>query len=746
MALEKQNVFKDIAIGGPVKDTINAIEENFNSLINNDNYFDEQLDTKISTVPDGSTSFFTEEDGNLKINLAYIPSSISTGATTFIATFDPSSKTNTTFSEANRKGGSYWIASTTGTYLPDGTETSNNDAWVNKPDDLTFNKGDWAILVDLDGPGTKWSKIDNSDLVTSVNGRIGAIETYRGTWTSTATYKKGDIVLGPGTDNTYYYSDSELGSGSADINNIVGQVMWLAIADVPANYKPTLLNYTNTDSTIKDKWYPLYSFTGLANTTKAGLMSKEKFVEVNTLSTSISNITSGATIIPKATIATTATKLGSETIGNVNQPIYLSSGVPTKGSLYAGGTSITLNGSSKSGSSTTIYAPENGGTSEDIVQWDKDTSEPVWVKPITLTVGKAYSDAEGNTITSTYATKTELNNIAATAGKIDSIDFVTGTATTGYVVPITDKVAKPKIIGSGVDIITSSDGVKIKSKASNTVGEIKVNGAKPTHTSTVVDSNGGTYSSVNLEIVSGDTSTTTVSTDSNTGKTTITALGKVRDVTVNGSSVVTDGTAAITIDDLEGDIINIFSSDAGTWDGTTISKWGTIADSSGTYYAIQIPIKYATTFEVYPMGTGKAIVTQNMITTMSGDTVVQILVGASKDNLGYVLRKIKGNAVSTSGSSNHLYQHKIYVQLPNNQGFFYLNIYNSSATEYTEPNKVEWGQIPVNGVVLVSSVWYSISYIEYDNTSMSIHYNGKNSASTDYANLTIVTDTVTQIF
>lgn len=386
-------------------------------------------------------------------------------------------------------------------------------------------------------------------------------------------------------------------------------------------------------------------------------------------------------------------------------------------------------------SSYTVYTwvtSVTDGIKDTITKSIEDLTEDI--KDGTVVAGKAKSDQKGNVIDTTYATKEELNGISQTAGKIDSIDFVTGSNTTGYVVPITNKVAKPKVTGSGVDVIlNSTEGIKIKTNANYTVGAIKVNDkaikgiATPTD-----DSAGGTYSDVNIPIVSGDPDTTTVTTD-DTGKTTITALGKVRDVTVNGSSVVSNGTANIEISDLEGELVFVPTSD---------SRWTTL----GGDYCIKMLAKEDLHFAAYN-SSGYQVVVQEQLSSVDGQNYIYINFGATKPTYTVTLRKIKGNAVSTSGgSSNHLYQHKIYVQFSNEQGFFYLNIYNSSATKYTEPNKVEWGQVPVNGLVLVSSVWYSISYIAYDNTSMSIIYNGNNRASVDFMNLYIVEDTVTQIF
>ncbi len=51
------------------------------------------------------------------------------------------------------------------------------------------------------------------------------------------------------------------------------------------------------------------------------------------------------------------TKVGTATKGSTTKPIYLNSGVPTECDAYAGGTAVTLNKSSKSGSTASFYAP-----------------------------------------------------------------------------------------------------------------------------------------------------------------------------------------------------------------------------------------------------------------------------------------------------------------------------------------------------------------------------------------------------
>ena len=50
--------------------------------------------------------------------------------------------------------------------------------------------GDWLVSNGAAG----WVKVDNTDAVTMVNNQIGAVETYKGTWTTNTQYFRGDIV------------------------------------------------------------------------------------------------------------------------------------------------------------------------------------------------------------------------------------------------------------------------------------------------------------------------------------------------------------------------------------------------------------------------------------------------------------------------------------------------------------------------------------------------------------------------
>ncbi len=135
------------------------------------------------------------------------------------------------------------------------------------------------------------------------------------------------------------------------------------------------------------------------------------------LTSTSSNDSTATALVKSVSLSSTGTltvKTYNGTKGSATKPIYLNSGVPTEGSLYAGGTKVTLNGTDLASNTANFYAPASGGTSGQILQ-SKGTAAPVWVNTSSITAGKATADASGNTITSTYETKSDAASKLATA-------------------------------------------------------------------------------------------------------------------------------------------------------------------------------------------------------------------------------------------------------------------------------------------------------------------------------------------
>ena len=99
--------------------------------------------------------------------------------------------------------------------------------------------------------------------------------------------------------------------------------------------------------------------------------------------------------------ATSAVKLDTSTAGSSTQPVYFSSGKPTAGSTYAGGTKVTLNGTAKGASTASFYAPTDVGTSGQILT-SNGSGAPSW---------KTFSSMAASAVTTA---STDLNNYTTT--------------------------------------------------------------------------------------------------------------------------------------------------------------------------------------------------------------------------------------------------------------------------------------------------------------------------------------------
>jgi hypothetical protein len=154
-------------------------------------------------VADIGTGDKTLLDNKGKIRETWLPSSI-VGAMNFIGTFDASKgqpvidlrEEETAGVKRDYKKGDYFIVSKEGNYDPEAQERTPDK------EGTFFRVGDWAVYINTDledtdttiDPEEKWIKIDNTDSVTTVNGQLGDVETYKGEYSVGKTYYKGDTV------------------------------------------------------------------------------------------------------------------------------------------------------------------------------------------------------------------------------------------------------------------------------------------------------------------------------------------------------------------------------------------------------------------------------------------------------------------------------------------------------------------------------------------------------------------------
>lgn len=87
-------------------------------------------------------------------------------------------------------------------------------------------------------------------------------------------------------------------------------------------------------------------------------------------------------------------------VGDSNNPVYVTEGGKvTKGSAYAGGTKVTLNGEDKGASTASLYAPTSGGTAGYVLK-SNGTSAPTWIAQSSIAAGSATTATKAGYITS----------------------------------------------------------------------------------------------------------------------------------------------------------------------------------------------------------------------------------------------------------------------------------------------------------------------------------------------------------
>ena len=131
-----------------------------------------------------------------------------------------------------------------------------------------------------------------------------------------------------------------------------------------------------------------------------------------------------------------ANKLGTATKGSVTKPIYLNAGTATECNTYAGGTAVTLNGSSKAASTASFYAPTTAGTSGYLLK-SNGSSAPTW----TNTIGSSTTALASSYITDMYADALYLKSYYPTSGDIYISGFTTVPDSTSRVRLYTAKYA-----------------------------------------------------------------------------------------------------------------------------------------------------------------------------------------------------------------------------------------------------------------------------------------------------------------
>ena len=156
-------------------------------------------------------------------------------------------------------------------------------------------------------------------------------------------------------------------------------------------------------------------------------------------------------------------------------------------------------------------------------------------------------------------------------------------------------------------------------------------------------------------------------------------IGKVKDVKVNGTSVLgTDGVAAITIADLEADFVSVT---------TTDSAWTTKTVNGTDYKAIKVE-KTDTALGVFN-SSGQEMVVQKVY----DDNYLYLCIGTEK--VACTIRKLSGGAVGSGGSGGGSSSGKTYyshsmtitnIASTGKQPYVTINVICSESTPFTAEN------------------------------------------------------------
>lgn len=227
------------------------------------------------------------------------------------------------------------------------------------------------------------------------------------------------------THDDKYYTESEIDSKLIAINSSIDKVT----SGETVVSKATSATYASNASSATNASTAAYASnaanatnaTSATNASTAAYATKAKNADTATYASSANTATSAtsATNAGTATYANsagTANKLGSSTVGSASKPVYIKDGVATTCTTYAGGTRITLNGTSKSGSSVAIFAPTTGGTAGYVLKSAGTASAPTWAELDAYTKTEVDNKLAGKSDTShNHDTKYDAKGAASSA-------------------------------------------------------------------------------------------------------------------------------------------------------------------------------------------------------------------------------------------------------------------------------------------------------------------------------------------
>lgn len=307
----------------------------------------------------------------------------------------PTGGTNGQLLASNGAGSSKWITPIIGRENGDVIAFNANVSGDAPQDFYAYNKG--AIDTKVKALQDSIAAIDQFKYVVSTN----AATTPSGvTWKDGSTTVTGTLAASAATEFTIY-----LVPDSNDVET--GSYLEYMTVKVGSTYK----------------WEPI-------GTTKVSIASytlvkgaTDNIVKLQKDGTDVSSVT-----VNNVANATTATKLGSTTVGGTITPIYLKDGIATACSQYAGGTNVSLNGSNKSGQSASIYAPTTAATVANQLIIANSSKLPTWATFANAGLLKVGTNGAVTVDTNSYAVKANITAGVYSAVQVNTSGIVTAGA------------------------------------------------------------------------------------------------------------------------------------------------------------------------------------------------------------------------------------------------------------------------------------------------------------------------------
>jgi hypothetical protein len=194
-------------------DVTNAMLSFINSLSSN---AQTQLDAKVPLTQKGAANGVASLDSGAKVPISQLPDAV-LGALEYQGAWNASTNTPTLTASPTTIKGYYYVVSVAGTQFS-----------------ISFDVGDWIV-----SNGTVWQKIDNTDAVSSFNGRLGAIlpvaNDYTWTQINRAVSSFADIAT---------RSASDINAGTLPVAQIPAGIPATSIGN--ADVTNTILSFLNT--------------------------------------------------------------------------------------------------------------------------------------------------------------------------------------------------------------------------------------------------------------------------------------------------------------------------------------------------------------------------------------------------------------------------------------------------------------------------------------------------------------------